>query len=94
MPKLKRFKKAASGQGSIFSREIERKDGTVYTRWEGHISLGKSGSGKRKRTIVYGASQAEVLEKLEAIKQRAASGLIADTKYTVKSYFEKWLKTD
>jgi integrase len=91
MPKLKRFKKAASGQGSIFSREIERKDGTTYIRWEGHISLGKDGNGKRKRVIVYGKSQAEVQAKLEAVKQRASSGLLADTKYTVKSFFERWL---
>jgi integrase len=92
MPKLKRFKKAANNTGSIFSEDIERKDGTVYTRWRGDISLGYSGTGKRKRVTVYGASQAEVVEKLEAVKQRAASGLLADTKYTVKSYFEKWLK--
>jgi integrase len=92
MPKLKRFKKAASGQGSIFSREIERKDGTTYTRWEGHISLGLKANGKRKRKSLFGSSQAEVVEKLEAIRQRAASGLLADTKYTVQSYFEKWLK--
>jgi integrase len=92
MPRLKRFKKGASGQGSIVDKLITRPDGSTYIRWEGYLSLGKDSNGKRRRTVVYGSSQAEVVEKLEAIKQRAASGLLADTKYTVKSYFEKWLK--
>jgi integrase len=91
MPKLKRFKKAANGQGSIFSREIERKDGTTYIRWEAHISLGVSGNGKRRRKIVYGATYAEVQAKLDEIKRKVASGGYSDTKLTVKDYLEEWL---
>jgi integrase len=92
MPKLKKFKKAANHTGSIFSRDLVKKDGTPYMRWEGHISLGKDGNGKRKRSIVYGASQAEVVQKLEGLKRQVATGTLQDDKRTVKEYLEEWLK--
>lgn len=92
MPKPKRFKKAANNTGSVFSRDLVQKDGTPYTRWEGHISLGKDGNGKRKRTIVYGASQAEVVQKLETLKRQVATGTLQDDKRTLKEYLEEWLK--
>src|SRR5688500_12514925 len=91
MPKLKRFKKAASGQGTIFSRDIERKDGSTYVRWEAHLSLGSDGNGKRKRKIVYGATQAEVQGKLDDVKRKVASGTYGNTKLTVAEYVEQWL---
>jgi integrase len=92
MPKLKRFKKAASGQGSIFDREIIRANGTSYIRWEAHVSLGSDGSGKRKRKIVYGASQAEVVVKMDALKRQVATGSYSDDRHTLKEYLEEWLK--
>jgi integrase len=91
MPRLKRFKKAASGQGTIFSREIERKDGSSYIRWEAHISLGTKGSGKRNRKIIYGATQAEVQTKLAEIKRKVASGTFTNSTLTVAGYLEQWL---
>jgi integrase len=92
MPKLKRFKKAANNTGSIFSRDLTKKDGTPYVRWEGHISLGSDGTGKRKRTIVYGISQAEVVQKLEALKRQVATGTHSEEKRTVSQYLNDWLK--
>ncbi len=92
MPKLKRFKKAASGQGSIFTREITRNDGTIYTRWEGNISLGKDGNGNRKRAVVYGASQADVLAKIDTIKRQVATGTHSEDKRTLREFLEEWLK--
>lgn len=91
MPKLKRFKKAASGQGSIIDKLITRPDGTTYIRWEGYLSLGKDGNGKRKRTVVYGASQADVLAKMDTIKRQVATGTFSEDKRTVKEYLEDWL---
>jgi integrase len=92
MPKLKRFKKAASGQGSILSKEITRKDGSTYTRWQGYLSLGKDGNGKRKRSVVYGSSQAEVLAKMDTIKRQVATGTYSEDKRTLREYLEDWLK--
>jgi integrase len=91
MPKLKRFKKAASGQGTIFSREITRKDGSTYIRWEGNVSHGVDGQGKRKRSTVYGASQAEVIAKIDEIKRKVSSGSYNTTTLTVAEYLEQWL---
>ena len=91
MPKLKRFKKAASGQGSIIDKVITRPDGSTYIRWEGYLSLGKDGNGKRKRLTVYGASQAEVLAKIDTIKRQVATGTHSEDKRTVKEYLEDWL---
>jgi integrase len=92
MPKLKRFKKAASGQGSIIDKEIIRPDGSTYIRWEGYLSLGKDGNGKRKRTVVYGSSQDEVVKKLDTLKRQVATGTLQEDKRTVKEYLEGWLK--
>jgi integrase len=92
MPKPKRFKKAANNTGSIFSRDLVQKDGTPYVRWEGHISLGKDGNGNRKRPIVYGATQAEVVQKLESLKRQVATGTHSEDKRTLKEYLEDWLK--
>jgi integrase len=91
VPKLKRKHKAANGRGSIFSREIERNDGTTYLRWEGHVSLGQDGNGRRKRTIVYGNSQAEVVEKLADLQQRVRTGSYSNEKRTLGQYLSDWL---
>jgi integrase len=92
VPKLKRFKKAASGQGSIFNRELTRRDGTTYIRWEAHVSLGVGGDGKRRRKSVFGTSQAEVVEKMESLKRQVATSTFSEDKRTLKEYFEDWLK--
>ena len=49
-------KKAVSGNGSI----RQRPDG----RWEGRVSLGRDGSGKRLSKSFYGDTQKEVAEKI------------------------------
>lgn len=92
MPKLKRFKKAANNTGSIFSEEVERRDGTTYTRWRAEVSLGKDGNGKRKRATLYGASQDEVVKKVDVLKRQVATGTHSEDKRTVKEYLEEWLK--
>jgi integrase len=92
VPRLKRFKKSANNTGSIFSRDLTKKDGTPYVRWEGHVSLGKDGRGKRKRISVFGSSQAEVVQKIESLKRQVATGTLSEDKRTVKEYLEEWLK--
>ena len=85
-------KKRADGEGSIYKRIISRKDGTSYTRWETAYQLGYDGNGKRKRKVLYGRSQAEVLEKLESLKKEVASGASTDENRTLSKYFSDWLK--
>ncbi|MGL4608117.1 MAG: N-terminal phage integrase SAM-like domain-containing protein [Trueperaceae bacterium] len=91
MPKRKRSKKAANGQGTISKRLTERPDGTVRETWEAKISLGFDSEGKRLRKTVYGTSQTEVTAKLNEIKTQLSTGTYNTTTITVKEYFERWL---
>lgn len=65
---------------------FKRKDGT----WQGAVTLGFDEDGTQKRRTIYGKTQREVLEKLEAIKRRLANGY-AETAHTVASYLKEWL---
>jgi integrase len=76
-------KKRAHGEGSI----NKRSDG----RWEAKVSLGYDTEGKRKRKTVYGRTQAEVRDKLDALRRQVSDGTYADTKLTLKDYLNKWL---
>lgn len=77
-------RKRAHGEGTI----NKRKDG----RWEAKASVGYKPDGTPKRHVVYGRTQAEVKEKLEALKRRLSDGTYSDCKLTVKDYLESWLK--
>jgi len=91
MPKLTVKRKArANGEGTIFPVEKTRKDGSTYVRWVGKIQVGYDANGKRKRKEVTGRSQAEVLEKIAAIKQKLATGTFVKTELTLKDYLERW----
>lgn len=76
--------KRADGEGTI----SKRNDG----RWEGKISLGYDGEGKRIRRTVYGRTQGAVKDKLERLKNRLGTGMHADTGLTVSVYLERWLE--
>jgi integrase len=80
-------KKNASGQGNVFQRE----DG----RWVGRLSLGKSEDGKRQRKVVYGRTQAEVVSKLDSMReQRKTSPKSLLGKDTLGAYLKRWLEND
>ena len=85
-------RKRADGEGSIYKRTVNRKDGTSYIRWEAVYQLGYDGNGKRKRKVLYGKSQAEALSKLEELKKEVTSGIQTDEKRTVSEYLNVWLK--
>jgi integrase len=92
VPKLKRFKKSANGQGNIYKRIVTRPNGSTYERWEAKLSLGYDNEGKRKRETIYGRSQDEVLKKLDSLKQQVSSGLYVDDKRTLAQYLADWIK--
>ena len=92
MPKLTVKRKArADGEGTIYKREVTRKDGSTFKRWEGKITLGYNPDGKRLRKTVYGRSQEEVRDKLEDLKHRQSLGMLSQTSLTVSEYMERWL---
>jgi integrase len=77
-------RKRAHGEGTI----SRRTDGT----WEAKVSLGYGPDGKRKRKTVYGKTQAEVREKLEALKRQLADGTFSDTRLDLSTYCAHWLE--
>ncbi len=77
-------KKRAHGEGSI----LKRKDG----RWQGAVTVGYDDEGKQKRKTIYGKTQAEARKKMEEVKRQVADGVYSDSKHTVRTYLEHWLK--
>ena len=79
--------KRGDGEGTVF----QRPDG----RWVGVISLGFDVQGKRRRKTVYGLTQAEVIEKLDNLKQsRKTNAKTVYGKDTVAAYIQRWLNDD
>lgn len=77
-------KKAVSGNGSI----RQRPDG----RWEGRISLGFDGAGKRIQKSFYGDTQKEVAELIrKATSQLDEGTFVSPSKMTVKTWLNTWL---
>ena len=86
-------RKRADGEGSIYKRTVSRKDGSTYDRWEGMLHLGYNHQdGKRKRKVIYGRTQAEVLEKIEKLKRQVSDGTFAETKQTLGGYLKQYLE--
>jgi len=77
-------KRRAHGEGTIFQ--------LPNGRWQADVSLGYKADGKRNRKSLYGKTQKEVRQKLDALKQQLAQGTYSDAKLTVKDYLEGWLK--
>jgi integrase len=79
-------KRRGRHEGTIF----ERKDG----RWTGALDLGWE-QGRRQRKWLYGATRAEVREKLtRALGEVQRGGFVdADERVTVGAYLDRWLAT-
>lgn len=72
-----------------------RGDGSVYPRadgkWAGALDLG-SGSGRRRRKVVYGNSRSEVQAKLRAVQRTLDAGLqVLPERLTVGRFLDSWL---
>ena len=80
--------KRAKGEGSIFQRKSD-------SRWVGKISLGRDANGKRIRKTIYGKTQGEVLEKLDALKQQAKlNSKAVVSRDSLAADIETWLADD
>lgn len=80
------MKRRGRGEGSIF----RRKDGT----WCGIFDVGIDERGRRRRRSVYGATKAEVLEKLTRLRAQALSGDLANPeRVTVGAFLTRWLES-
>ncbi len=79
-------KRAAQGAGTI----RQRPDG----RWEARYTVGRDpGTGKQIQRSIYGATQAEVLKKLQQVSVELESGAyIEPSKMTVGQWLDIWLE--
>src|SRR5215467_8058899 len=60
-------------------------------RWSASISLGRDGSGKRKRARLVAATKTELLAKLTAAQEARKTGLEVSTVYTVGQSLDDFL---
>ena len=80
-------KKRPDGEGSV----SQRSDG----RWMARLSVGRDAGGKARRVTIYGATQAEVVTQLQALRnQRDVSAKSLYAKDTVAAYLKRWLDND
>lgn len=86
-------KRSSPGMGGVRKRTRERKDGSVWTYWEGRISRGfDPKTGKPKTVTVTGKSQKEVREKIQAIAVEFNEGtFVAPSKKTLGEWLDIWL---
>ncbi len=75
--------KRADGEGSIY----RTKDG----RWRGSVTVGRKPDGQRDRRLVSGATQKEVIAKLNALKRDLERGVKTDERLSVGAWLEHWL---
>ena len=80
-----------SGMGSIRLKNSV-KNGKTYTSWEGRITVGFNPlTGKQKVRYVYGQTQKEVREKMQALQvQLNNKTYIEPSKMTVEQWFNRW----
>lgn len=81
--------KRANGEGTI-SRRKDKSGKTIG--WRGGITVGLKPNGEQDRIWVTGKTQAEVQEKLRALKADMHTGMLADTEgLTVEGYLARWI---
>lgn len=83
-------KARGNGEGTIYKRDVTRKDGSAFERWEGKVIVGYDASGKSRRKTVYGKSEQEVIRKVLELRQKVVTGTYNDVKLTVGAYLDRW----
>jgi integrase len=79
-------KRRGRGEASIYQRDS---DGL----WVGSLSLGYNAEGRRVRKTVYGATKAEVAEKLRQLQAEHDAGRLVETEeLTTGEYLNRWLQ--
>jgi len=90
MPKNSRN---AQGAGTIRKKTVIRK-GKPYTYWEARYTEGRDpGTGKQVQRSIYGSTQKEVREKLQAAEVALTTGVYtAPDKLTLSEWLDIWLR--
>lgn len=93
MPRGKKSRRAASGEGAI-RKKIVKKNGKEYTYWEARYTSGfDPKTGKQKQRSISGKTQAEVAQKLREITAEIGQGVFKEAcKLTVAEWSDIWDK--
>lgn len=91
MPRGKKSRRAAPGDGSI-RKKIVKKNGKEYTYWEARYTCGfDPETGKQKQHSISGKTQAEVAQKLREITAEIGQGVFQEAcKITVGQWLDAW----
>ena len=83
----------AQGAGTIRKKTVTR-NGKPYTYWEARYTEGRDpGTGKQVKRSIYGRTQKEVREKLQAVAVTLNTGTYTEPdKMTVGEWLDMWLK--
>lgn len=83
----------AQGAGTIRKKTVTR-NGKPYTYWEARYTEGRDpGTGKQVQRSIYGRTQKEVREKLQAVAVTLNTGTYTEPdKMTVGEWLDMWLK--
>lgn len=82
----------AQGAGTIRKKTFTSK-GKTYTRWEARYTVGRDpGTGKQIQKSIYGKTQKEVREKLQAVQVDITKGTyIEPERMTLADWLDTWL---
>lgn len=83
--KKRKPKSRGNGEGSIYKRP----DG----RWVAQLTLGFDGHGKQLRKAVYGATRAEVAQKLSDLSFKAQRANVKPSDITVGQWLEEYMRS-
>ena len=79
-------KRRGAGEGSVYRRSDNR--------WAGTVTVGRDANGKRRRVTVYAATQNEVVEKLQKVRNDSREGRIPEnpSRLTLAEYLDHWIE--
>lgn len=60
--------------------------------YQGTVSLGTDANGKRLRRVVYGRTQADVVEKMKGVMAEAEAGVVKTASESTHVFLRRWLK--
>lgn len=82
-------KRRSNGEGSVFKHKASG-------RWTASLVVGRDERGKLVRKYLYGATQREVREKLDRLREQSNSGAISTKtgKMTLSEWLDVWLESD
>jgi integrase len=86
VPKLKRIRPRAKGEGTLYKRLITRDDGSTYERWEAAVSLGYDGNGILQRNPVESTEPFTVAPRADTLWSNSEVLLFLATAQTHRLY--------